>query len=431
MKSAAAVFRACVIRLRRSIPAAGCLAEEPMIQQLFQRITEVAGGNQFLVGAISMWGLGVLTYIGRSVPRTVWDFSKKHITTSLTITSAHESFYNLLHWLEAKGYGDKCRRIKLTNGRWGDSALAKSVGMGRHLFWFRHRPMLIELIRMDTHSDKDKEEITIVKLGRSHWIFDVLIQELRTPPKREDVTKIISRSDECWSVTRQPLRQMNTIFIEHEKKKAILEALKKFQDDESWYVDHGIPYQFGLLLYGPPGTGKTSLIRAIAAVFGYDIRTIPAWLLPKLKDFSPEEDEKCILVVEDVDSSEVLHRRKSGNRKSDSASMDKFFGGISDVLNVLDGVCVDHGRIIVMTTNHLEDLDPALIRPGRVDLKVRLGYVTGEVFDDFCECFFENRPGLGNPSVDTTVAQLQNDAMLGLSLEEIISKYYVDSLPQS
>ena len=50
---------------------------------------------------------------------------------------------------------------------------------------------------------------------------------------------------------------------------------------------------------------------------------------------------------------------------------------LSGLLNVLDGVVDSPGRIVVMTTNHVEQLDPALIRPGRVDLKLHLGYMEG------------------------------------------------------
>jgi chaperone BCS1 len=47
---------------------------------------------------------------------------------------------------------------------------------------------------------------------------------------------------------------------------------------------------------------------------------------------------------------------------------------LSGLLNALDGVAAQHGRIVVMTSNHPERLDPALVRPGRIDVKVELGH---------------------------------------------------------
>jgi len=394
-----------------------------MITQLFERITDVAGGNQFLVGAISMWGLGVMTYLFRKIPSDIYALSKKHLTTSLTITSAHGSFYELMAWMESQGYSAKFRRVKLTNGRWGDDKLAKSVGMGRHLTWFQGIPVIIELTRMDTNSEKDKEAVTIIKLGRSHKLFDDLILELKKSDNRDDgMTKIYTRGLDGWSVSTQPPRDLDTVYIGRSNRDAIVRTLTEFRQKEDWFVEHGIPYQLGILLYGPPGTGKTSLIRAIAAHLGYMVRVVPASLLSKLRD-AEDEKSKTIIVVEDIDSNTEVHDRDHEPKATNDVAK-LMGGGISEILNMLDGIVVSHGRIVIMTTNHIEKLDPAIIRPGRIDLKLELSYVTAETFKDFAEKFFGERPNVGEPSGNVTVADLQNEVLLGRSLSEIIAKYF-------
>lgn len=62
---------------------------------------------------------------------------------------------------------------------------------------------------------------------------------------------------------------------------------------------------------------------------------------------------------------------------------------LSGILNVLDGVVDTPARIVVMTTNHPEHLDPALVRPGRIDKKLRLGYMAGSEISDMLEHYFE------------------------------------------
>jgi chaperone BCS1 len=61
----------------------------------------------------------------------------------------------------------------------------------------------------------------------------------------------------------------------------------------------------------------------------------------------------------------------------------------SGLLNALDGVRTQEGRILFMTTNHPENLDPALVRPGRVDLQVKLDYAS---FHQMEELFMRFHP---------------------------------------
>ena len=75
----------------------------------------------------------------------------------------------------------------------------------------------------------------------------------------------------------------------------------------------------------------------------------------------------CIVLLEDVDTAGV-GRRDSVDATQENES--KSAVTLSGLLNVLDGVSSQEGRILIMTTNHIEHLDEALIRPGRSDKKV-------------------------------------------------------------
>jgi chaperone BCS1 len=145
-----------------------------------------------------------------------------------------------------------------------------------------------------------------------------------------------------------------------------------------------VPYHRGYLLYGPPGTGKTSLVSAIGAKFGMSIYVVNLSELNDrtLKKAMNSVPEDSIILFEDIDC------MKAGNRRSESevtrtqitvtdsaqnATSDRGGVTLSGLLSVLDGFHAPENVIFIMTTNDVEALDPALLRPGRIDYRLFLG----------------------------------------------------------
>ncbi|EEF40805.1 conserved hypothetical protein [Ricinus communis] len=200
------------------------------------------------------------------------------------------------------------------------------------------------------------------------------------------VLKIYSRTYIDWCAMEfHHSATFDSVAMDSELKKTIIDDLDRFLTRKDYYKRIGKAWKRGYLLYGPPGTGKSSLIAAMANYLSYDVYDLNLANINSdagLRRAILDVDRKSIIVIEDINcNAEVHDRSKSDSSDSDSDSgcdsgLLKF--SLASLLNCVDGLwssCLDE-RIIVFTTNHKEVLDPALLRPGRMDMHIHMTEVT-------------------------------------------------------
>ncbi|XP_022132666.1 protein HYPER-SENSITIVITY-RELATED 4-like, partial [Momordica charantia] len=168
--------------------------------------------------------------------------------------------------------------------------------------------------------------------------------------------------------------------MDSEIKDFILRDLERFVQRKEFYRKVGKAWKRGYLLYGPPGTGKSSLIAAMANYLKFDVYDLELSELQynsDLRKLLMGMGNRSILVLEDIDCSiEFQDRQAQAKEPSSPTSRSRKIVTLSGLLNFIDGLwssCGDE-RIIIFTTNHKEKLDPALLRPGRMDVHVHMSY---------------------------------------------------------
>lgn len=173
---------------------------------------------------------------------------------------------------------------------------------------------------------------------------------------------------------------MDSVIIPPKMKQFLMSDAEDFLGSEGWYSQRGIPWQRGYLLYGVPGAGKTSIIQALAGHFGLNIYVISlarrglddSSLVDMINGIPP----KSIILMEDIDAAftHSATRETSGEdaaaaaNPASSLAMSASSITLSGLLNAIDGVQAQPGRLLFATTNKYDALDPALIRPGRLDV---------------------------------------------------------------
>ena len=191
------------------------------------------------------------------------------------------------------------------------------------------------------------------------------------------------RQDGCWWDARKlpNTRTFANIALPLGVDEELTQDLDRFLAREAWYADKGIPYKRGYLLHGPPGCGKSSLVRAISNHTQRDIYSINLGVLhdeQALRTCLGRIPRGALVVMEDIDS--------MGRELKRSGAMCAL--KLSGLLNFLDGIDTVHGQVVVITTNNISSLDPALLRPGRCDLTIRLGPCTEHVVQRMFQLFF-------------------------------------------
>lgn len=243
-------------------------------------------------------------------------------------------------------------------------------------------------------------------------------------------------------------RTFNNLFFEN--KKLLLNKLNFFINNKDWYDYEGHPWTFGIGLHGPPGTGKTSIIKSIANKLNRHIIIIP---LSKIKTqtqfneyffeeyYSNKNYKKIdftekIIVFEDIDCmTEIVKKRKiisdsdseDGTidivkdfkdneidkklhiqnkllnkiaKKVDDEHNDSYIFNVtkdkddvitlSYILNIIDGIRETPGRILIITSNNYDSLDPALIRPGRIDLTLEMKNASIDIIKEMYSHYYQN-----------------------------------------
>jgi hypothetical protein len=228
-------------------------------------------------------------------------------------------------------------------------------------------------------------------------------------------------SEKKWSKNKMiSFKTFDNVFFNN--KEVLLKKLDYFLNNEEKYKIKGIPYNIGFLFYGNPGCGKTSCIKAISNYTNRHVVEINLKQIDTCGDFidifyNEMMDDDCIphnkkiIVLEDIDCMiDIIKSRENENnenldlqeKKTDFDSIlsllldksEKKFKRddkltLSCILNTIDGILENYGRILIITTNYIDRLDKALIRPGRIDMKVNFTNATNKMCRDIIENFFE------------------------------------------
>jgi mitochondrial chaperone BCS1 len=348
--------------------------------------------NNFLQAALIAGPVSAVSWGLKEVPANVLNFLKTSTTRSLIVKSDNINYIETLNYLE-KIIDERFTRNYTfeSQSKWdpaNDTYRDKSginIGFGKHLA-FKHKNFFFierKLEEGNSLSSAFKETITVSNIGISNKplkkLSEGMLQHV-SGPKEKKYINIATNSKSSWNSAREvPLRNLETVFTSDKSKEQIVKHIKNFINKKEMCRKQGTPWHTGIFLSGKPGTGKSSLIHALASEFKKDINYLSLSSIVDdgelLELFSSGKKwENTILVLEDIDAALTMKKREDETKDN----QDKI--SLSGLLNVLDGLMTPDGLIVIATSNYIEKLDKALLRPGRFDICFELKELQVEEF---------------------------------------------------
>ncbi|CAG8441676.1 3125_t:CDS:2 [Ambispora leptoticha] len=342
--------------------------------------------NPYFSAGVGVLGFGAgLAMLRQGLTRGA-SFARRRLIVSLEIPSKDKSYLWFLQWMSQQSlrrthqYAVETSFIQHDNGSVSTN-FSLVPGPGTHYFKWRGAWIQVQRQRdskmMDLTTGSPWETITLTALYRDRDIFTELLREARqlALAKQEGKTVIYTSFGPEWRPFGLPRKRriLDSVILDKDIKEKIVRDVRDFINNGKWYYEMGIPYRRGYLLYGPPGSGKSSFIQALAGELEYNICLLNlserGLTDDRMNHLLSNAPERSIILLEDIDA--AFTKRLAPNQQSYQSTVT-----FSGLLNALDGVASAEERIIFMTTNHVDRLDRALIRPGRVDMKEHFGTAT-------------------------------------------------------
>jgi mitochondrial chaperone BCS1 len=363
---------------------------------ILETITATFAANPYLAGGVGTLVAGSVLYVLRAVPEKLSEAIGTALWTKVAIESLSNEYGDVDSFIEARRINFFSRSLELKDG-----ALKTGFGSG----WGTYDGTLFKYAKSkSTQQIAPYESINIAFLTRDRTIAERFMRDSQPSDRRNSINVTMYGASGSAGGLRRRKRSLDTVFVDDAVRQRLVDRMSWFIGAEDWHTQRGIPWKLGIILHGPPGTGKTSLIHALASDFGFNIKYIKS--LHGLGTAFMQGAKTDLFVIEDIDTIAGGLNRANGAASHGTSDLAQQGSPLHEVLNAMDGMQTPDGLKFIATTNHIGRLDPAIVRPGRIDDVIEVGPLSLESARKMFKAFYGCN-GILNGYTPRTGAELQ------------------------
>jgi len=408
-----------------------------------EEVRKALSQNQFASGGLVLMVIGGLVAWLRGIPMQLYRWVYSRLVLTVHIQSRDPAFDWLRVWILSKPESKRMRTLELS-AREGDEGGGFTVSSGKHAeqralltpisglytLRFEGKLFMLEAERrrlegvvahyMGANSGYERS-FTLQTAFWNRASLERLIAEAyrHTVRPQEPQLTLWRPEGQDWNLSqRRPPRPLESLVYGEGVLETVLEDARAFLADEQWYLEMGIPWRRGYLLHGPPGNGKSSLVATLAGALELNLCPInlsgPLMDDDKLSGLLQNLPNCSAVLLEDIDA--VFEGRDKPEGQASKLS----FNGL---LNALDGVAAQEGCLVFLTTNHLEKLDPALIRPGRCDVHLLINNASSAQIAGMLRRFY---PQIDQDLAHSLAARVPSYALSMARVQEFLVRHRGD-----
>lgn len=378
------------------------------LMDIYKTYSEFTSSNQMLGAVVAGLVMSSVAILLRSIPTKFFKLLRNRFVSSVEFNSEEhylqrEACNTLLVWANKhktwfysrsslptlqNAPGGNIDEIDEDNNR---VVLKIGIGTGNNLIRYNNKFYIVSVaLEKASETMKFNTSIKILCLWFQAKELESILGELFKEKVVNSVT-VYERAGDDWIKSNIPNRYIGTVITTGNTAEQVITNCAAFIQDKEWYLKMGISYKLGIVLHGEPGTGKTSLVKAMATELNRSLYILNIGLLSDASFTNAVRSipKGSILSLEDIDCAKTTGNRTSKETKSKKNATDEIFGlSLSTFLNVLDGVIPLNDVIVVMSTNHIDKIDPAILRKGRTDFSIEIKPLDSDAVSRFSQLIY-------------------------------------------
>lgn len=345
-----------------------------------------------IAGALTLAITGAATYVCRSIPSLIVTKIKRTIIVSMSIEdnemgSDLHIFERLRSELGKLSTKNGSRDFKVNcvydTGKW-ETLLTLIPGYGNHYFMHNGRLFWYAISTLESSGiARQKSSLRISTFGLTDKALSEILLLGSSPKVESDkVTMWLSGGSSCISDCYGDFKvpTLDEVALDTMVKEQVRDILSDFASSKERCEALGIPHKLVILLHGEPGNGKSTLIPIIARELSRAIVLMNVSSFESDADFlrTLNQSNERVVAMEDI------HSYAAAQEKAKAKGTDKGLT-LAGLLNSLNGVIRLSDSVIILTTNYIDDLEPALLRPGRIDHIIELPRISPTAVNEYVE----------------------------------------------